>query len=91
MKWSVTLSIMMLAVRANQYQSNPAKTMSDGSTFQKARRIVSNVRQHGGIDAVALLSFGPVSIWQMIHLFGKFESSSFQTNTDTAMRSLRWL
>ncbi len=48
-KWSLTLSIMMLAVRVNQYQSNPVKTMSDGSTYHKALRIVNNLHQHNGI------------------------------------------
>lgn len=58
-KWSLPLSIMMLVVRVNQYQSIPVKTMSDGSTFQKAQRIVNNLRLHNGIYAVSPLSFGP--------------------------------
>lgn len=58
-KWSLCLSIMMLAVRVNQYQSNAVKTMSDGSTFHKALRIVNNLHQRNGIYAVSLLSFGP--------------------------------
>lgn len=63
-KWSLMLSIIMLAVRVNQYQSNPVKTMSDGFTFHKAPRIVNNLHQRNRFYAVSPLSFG-------LALFGK--------------------
>lgn len=63
-KWSLMLSIIMLAVRINQYQSNPVKTMRDGFTFHKALRIVNNLHQRNRFYTVSPLSFGLV-------LFGK--------------------
>lgn len=44
-KWSVMLSIIMLAVRVSQYQSNPVRTMSGRSTFHEAQRVVNNLHQ----------------------------------------------
>ena len=61
----MTLSIMMLAVRVNQYQSNSGKTMSDGSTFHEVPRIVNNLRQRRGIYAVPPLAFGPVAFGKL--------------------------
>lgn len=52
-KCSLPLSIVILAVRVDQYQSDPVKAMSDGS----APRIVNYLHRGNGIHA---LPFGPV-------------------------------
>lgn len=94
-EWSLPLSIMMLAVRVNQYQSNPVKTMSDGSTFHKVQGIVNYLHQRNGIYAASPLPFGPAVFgkssicWQIC-----FMSSWFQINTAIPIRPLplrRWI